>query len=438
MQHLVTSYKEKLTTPEKAVQLIPSNGVISIGMRAATPPALLTALAERARAKEIEDLKVYYMRCGRVAVQTIFQEDLLHCIRPISSMLSIEELKLSNRGFKEGKKHIHYLPASFSAYPRIISEAVDLDAFLVTVAPMDSAGYFNFGINGDYAIELSRKAKKLIVEVNENMPRVAGQTLLHVSEVDAIIEHHIPLEEDNPRDGDELDEKIGSMIAEHVPDGATIQMGIGGVPNAVCKSLKNHKDLGIHTEVITQGLVDLIEGGVITNRKKQIRPYHSVFTFAAGNRALYQFLHENLSMLCLPVSYVNDPYIIGQNDNMVSVNSFIEIDFSGQVNAEFIGHQYSGPGGQLDFLRGAYLSKGGKSILASHSTNRDGTVSKIVPRLSSVTTDTRLDIDYVATEYGICQLRGKTTTERTLALIQLAHPKFRDELMRHAKEHHFV
>ncbi len=433
-----TLYQEKLTTAENAISYIPPQGVISMGRRASTPPALLTALAKRARAGDIKHLKVYYIRCGDVAIQTIFQEDLLEVIRPYSSMLSKAEVELAQKGFEKGKKYIHYVPISFSRYPKVIQEITELDAFLVTVTPMDKFGYFNFGTNGDYSIELSRYAKRLIVEVNENMPRTAGATLLHVSEVDHIVENHVPLPEEKSRGATELDKQIGRYITSLISDGATIQMGIGGVPNAVCEQLMGHKNLGIHTEVITSGLVDLIKMGVVTNTQKTLNPYVSVFTFATGDRELYDFLDNNFSMACLPVSYVNEPTVISQNRNMVAVNSFVEIDFSGQVNAEFIGHQFSGVGGQLDFMRGASYSENGKSILASSSTAKNGEVSRIVPRLSSIATDTRLDVDYVATEYGYCQLMGKSTTERTKALIEIAHPKFRETLYNQAKKNHFI
>ncbi|NGX47563.1 MAG: Succinyl-CoA:coenzyme A transferase [Chlamydiae bacterium] len=431
-------YRSKKKTPKEAVELVPKKGIISMGMRAATPPALLAALAERAHSGDIEDLKVYYMRCGPVALETIFQEDLMDVIHPFSTMLTRGEVELAKKGFEKGKKYLEFVPMSFSHYPKMLTEVIGIDTFLVTVAPMDDFGYFNFSIHGDYAIEVSRSAKKVIVEVNENMPRTAGASLLHVSEVDMIIEHTCPLVEDPQRPGDELDKKIGSIIVEMIPDRATIQIGIGGVPNAVCEALKNHKDLGLHTEVLTSGTLDLIQSGIITNRYKNLHKNRTVFTFAAGDKNLYDTVHNNPSMGCYPVSHVNSPSIIAKNDNVISVNSFIEIDFSGQVNAEFTRHQFSGVGGQLDFMRGARLSKGGKAILASHSTAKKGTISKISPKLQAVATDTRLDVDYVVTEYGCVRLMGLSTTERTLALINLAHPKFRDELTKQAKEMHFI
>ncbi|WP_444939515.1 acetyl-CoA hydrolase/transferase family protein [Microbulbifer sp. JMSA002] len=431
-------YHRKLTTADNAVASIPSESIISMGMRVATPPALLKALENRVRTGDIKKLMVYYMRCGGVAMKTIFQEDLLDRVRPFSSMLTKDEVKLAKKGFAKGKKYINYVPISFSRYPEIIKRQVNLDAFLVTVSPVDKYGYFNFGTSGDYAIELSRHADQLIVEVNKNMPRTSGGTLLHISEVDAIIENDTPLIEEPQRETSELDKKISDYIAPLIPDGATIQMGIGGVPNAVCVQLANKKNLGIHTEVITSGMIDLIKSGAVNNSRKKLNTHLNVFTFAIGDRALYDFIDNNPSMACLPVSYVNEPQTIAQIDNMISVNSFIEIDFNGQVNAEFIDHQFSGVGGQLDFIRGVYYSRNGKTILASSSTAQGGKISRIVPRLNTITTDSRLDVDYVVTEYGCCQLMGKSTTERTHALINIAHPDFRDNLIKQAKEHNFI
>ncbi|HAU1654599.1 TPA: acetyl-CoA hydrolase/transferase family protein [Legionella pneumophila] len=431
-------YQHKVCTAEDAVRLIPQTAVISMGMRVATPPALCQALSQRAKAGDLKEVKVYYLRCGDVALRTIFQEDVLHIIKPYSSMMSKGEVLLAQRGYEKGKKYINFVPISFSRYPETIKSITRLDAFIVTVAPIDQYGFFNFGTNGDYAIELARYADRLIVEVNENMPRTAGSTLVHVSEVDAIVENTTSLIEEPSKPVSELDKQMGQYIASLIPDGATIQMGIGGVSNAVCEQLISHKNLGIHTEVMTAGMIDLIKQGVVTNTHKTLNPYVNVFTFAIGDRPLYDFINNNLSMACLPVSYVNEPTIIGKNHMMTSINAFIEIDFSGQVNAEFIGHQFSGVGGQLDFIRGVHYSPGGKTIIASSSTAKNGTVSRIVPRLATVATDTRLDIDYVVTEYGVAQLKGRSTTERTHQLIKLAHPAFRDELIHQAKQQGFI
>ncbi|QEY52749.1 acetyl-CoA hydrolase/transferase family protein [Legionella longbeachae] len=431
-------YQDKLRSADDAVNLIPQTAVISMGMRVATPPALCRALAARAKAGDLKEVKVYYLRCGEIALRTIFQEDLLHLIKPYSSMMSKGEVALAERGYALGKKYINFVPISFSRYPSTIKAITKLDTFIVTVSPMDKFGFFNLGTNGDYAIELARYADKLIVEVNENMPRTAGSTLIHVSEVDAIVENTADLLEEPSKPSSELDRQIGQHITSLIPDGATIQMGIGGVPNAVCEQLIHHKNLGIHTEVITSGMIELIQRGVVTNTHKTLHPCVNVFTFAIGDKHLYDFINNNPSMVCLPVSYVNEPNIIGKNNYMTSVNAFIEIDFSGQVNAEFIGHQFSGVGGQLDFIRGVHYSEGGKTIIASTSTAKNGTLSRIVPRLSTIATDTRLDIDYVVTEYGVAQLKGRSTTERTHQLIKIAHPAFREQLQQQAKQQGFI
>ncbi len=432
------AYRNKLTTAAEAVRLVPKKGYLSIGLRSATPPALCAALADRALAGEIEELKVYYMRCGNIAIKTIFQEALLDRIHPYSSMMTGDEVKLATKGFELNKKYIHYVPITFSRYANVIKKNIPLDVFMVTVSPMDKFGYFNFGLNGDYAIELARHAKKLIVEVNKQMPRVGGNTALHISEVTAIVENHVSLAEEPSRPFSDLDKQIGANLIDLIPHGATIQMGIGGVPNAVCSMLTHHQHLGIHTEVFTAGLKDLVEAGVVTNSQKTLNRYMNIFTFAIGDRKLYDFLDNNPSMGCYPASYTNNPAIIAKNKNMISVNAFVELDLNGQVNAEFIGHQFSGVGGQLDFMRGAQLAEGGRSILASSSTAAHETVSRIVPRIHGITTDTRLDIDCVVTEYGRCDLIGKSTTERALGLINIAHPKFRDELLAEAKKLHMV
>ncbi len=430
-----SEYQKKCVSPEDAVSILPKTSVISMGMRVATPPALLKALEKRIRANEIDELKAYYMRCGDVALETIFQEDLMDKVRPYSSMMTRGEIKLALKGFNEGKKNINYVPITFSRYAEFIKRHTELDAFLVMVSPMDKFGYFNLGLNGDYAIELARYAKKLIVEVNEHLPRTAGQTMLHISEVDFIVENTTPLLEEPSRPILDVDKAIGRFVAPLIPDGATIQMGIGGVPNAVCEELKDRQDLGIHTEVFTSGMMDLIKRGVVTNKKKTLHRHASVFTFAIGTREVYDFIDNNPSMLCFPASYTNEPNVVGQNNSMISVNAFVEIDLFGQVNAEVIGgHQFSGVGGQLDFVRGVKYSKGGKTILASSSTAGHGKFSRIVPRLASIVTDTRLDVDYVITEYGICQLIGKSTTERAEALIGIAHPDFRGGLIEAAKK----
>jgi itaconate CoA-transferase len=260
-----------------------------------------------------------------------------------------------------------------------------------------------------------------------------------VSEVDAIVENHIPLLELPVRGPAAEDEVIGRTIASLVPDGACLQMGVGALPNLVCAELKDRNDLGIHTEALNPGLVDLMRAGVVNNRRKTIDRGKTVFTFAMGQKAMYDFLNDNPAIASAPVDYVNDPRIIAQNDNVVSINATIQIDLTGACNSEhMLGHQYSASGGQLDFVRGAYASKGGKSIIAARSTAAKGKVSRIVSRLDGPITTPRIDTHYIVTEFGAVNLKGLSSTERALRLIELAHPEFRDELTDAAKQLHLI
>jgi itaconate CoA-transferase len=316
-----------------------------------------------------------------------------------------------------------------------------IDATITTVSPMDKSGFFSFGTANDFTSTAARHCKKLIVEVNENMPRVFGDSLLHISEVDAIIENHVPLLEMPPPDPEPEDEIIGKLIADLIPDAATIQLGFGGIPNSIVRYLDGHKDLGIHTELFGPGMVDLIEKGVVTGRRKTIHTRKSVFTVTQGVKRTYEFIHDNPSIESYPVSYVNEPSVIARNDTMISINSIIEVDLFGQCNSEFLeGSQYSGTGGQLDFVRGAFNSRGGKSILAFYSTARNGEVSRVVPRFQTgtVVTTPRMDTHYLVTEYGVINLKGKSTRERALDIINIAHPKFRDNLLREAEDMHLI
>jgi itaconate CoA-transferase len=331
------------------------------------------------------------------------------------------------------------VPNSFSQSIRFFAEHIHVDTFLVTVSPMDRNGYFTFGTNNDYTSSAAREAKRLIVEVNRHMPRVFGRSSLHISEVDAIVENDAPLLTLTPRPIQDQERKLGQRIAELIPEYACLQIGVGGVPSGVCEALMDRKDLGIHTEVLNPALAQLIQSGVVTNRWKRINPGKSVFTFAMGDEAFYDFLHDNIAIESHPVNYVNDPAVIAQNDNVVSVNSTIEMDLTGACNSEYVrGHQFTSTGGQLDFVRGAYASKGGMSFIAFQSAIKDGKISKIVPRLSGPVTTPRTDIHYVVTENGVANLKGLSSTERAQALIALAHPAFRDELTAAAKEMHLL
>ena len=430
-----TIYQKKLTTAAKAVEQVKSCSNFCFGMGAGQPPALLQAVADRLRAGDLKDLKVYYKIAMEHAAKTIMAEDLLHAVELCPLFLSAFDRQIIKAQQGKDRKILSYVPAYFYQIPRFLTEFNQMDSFVITVSPMDKAGYFSLGTNNDYSSTVLRSARWKVVEVNKNMPRVFGQSLVHVSEIDAIVENDAPLLELAQHGAQPEDDAIGKMVSDMIPDGATIQMGIGGIPNAVARYLADRKDLGIHTELLCDGMIDLIKKGVVNGRKKNLHKFKTVFTLALGSQSLYDFINDNPSMESYPSDYCNLPSVIAANDNMISVNSAIEIDLYGQVNAESINHhEFSGTGGALDFMRGAFDSKGGKSILALYSTAKQGAVSRIVPRLENNVTDPRMDTHYVVTEYGVTNLKGKSTKERALALIELAHPKFREELIAKAKE----
>jgi itaconate CoA-transferase len=434
-------YQSKLTTPGRAVASIPSGSKLSIGMAMAEPPALLKALADRAEAGGVEDLKVYYFEATKIAGETILRYELNDRIRPYCMFVTATERALIKRGMADGdRKVVNYVPNSFHQTPRLLIDEIGIETFVCTVSPMDRHGYFSFGTGNDYSSKVARSAKRLVVEANKNMPRVYGVGAeLHVSEVDAIVENDVPLLElPTPRSAPE-DAVIGRTIAGLVPDGACLQMGVGALPDLVCAELRERNDLGIHTEALNPGLVDLIRAGVVTNRRKTIDRGKTVFTFAMGQKAMYDFLNDNPAIASAPVDYVNDPRIIAQNDNVISINATIQIDLTGACNSEhMLGHQYSASGGQLDFVRGAFASKGGKSIIAARSTAAKGKVSRIVARLDGPVTTPRIDTHYIVTEFGAVNLKGLSSTERAHALIGLAQPEFRDGLIETAKALHLI
>ena len=438
---LASLYRSKLTTPADAVGRIASGATLSMGMAMNEPPALLKALADRAAAGTVNDLKIYYFESTPIAGETILCYELTDRIHPYCMFVTAVERALIKKGAQDGgRKVLTYVPSNFSQSPRLLTEHVGIDTFLMTVSPMDRHGYFSLGTGNDYSSKVARAARHLIVEVNDHMPRVYGSLAqLHVSEVEAIVENNVPLLELPVHASGPEDVVIGKQIAEMVPDGACLQMGVGALPDLVCSQLHSRKDLGIHTEALCPGMIDLIEAGVVTNRRKRLNPGKTVFTFAMGQKAMYDFLDDNPAVESQPVDYVNDPHVIAQNDNVVSINAALQIDLTGAVNAEHIlGHQYSATGGQLDFVRGAYASRGGKSIIACHSTAAKGKTSRIVARLDGPVTTPRTDTHIVSTEYGWTNLKGKSSTVRAKALIALAHPQFRDGLTMAATDLHLI
>jgi itaconate CoA-transferase len=430
---MTEEYRSKLTTAEAAVAQIPTGANIAMGMAAAEPPSLLKALADRVEAASLADLRLWYFHSLPHAATTLLRYELLDRVRPHCMFLSPVERALIARGEAEGRRVIDFVPTAFSESSRLLSERVEIDTFITTVSPMDRHGWFTFGTSNDYGSTVARSAKRLVVEVNPNMPRVFGESLLHLSEIDAIVENDVPLIEISAREATAEEQTIARTVAGMIDDGSCLQMGIGSLPNAVCAMLEGHKDLGIHTELLTPGLARLIQCGAVTNRRKKTFPGRSVFTFAMGDRPFYDFLDDNPSLHSAPVQAVNDPRHISKNDKVVSVNATLQVDLSGACNSEHVmGRQYSGSGGQLDFVRGAFASAGGKSIIVCPSTAKDGAISRIVPRLDGPVTTPRNDTHIVVTEYGSADLKGKSLRERAEALIAIAHPQFRDELKRSA------
>ncbi len=423
-------YRRKLVSPQKAVESIRDGQSVVVGLVNGEPPALLEAIAARAKSGDLKSLTAYMALPMAHLKRTLLDVELMDVIRAHSWFVSAVDRPLVRVGLN------YYIPNYLHQLPRLIREFMEIDLAVITVSPMDKAGFFSFGTANDYTSTAARCSRRTILEVNENMPRVFGESLIHISEVDGVVENHVPLMAMPQAEPEPEDETIGSIIAEMIPDGAAIQLGLGGLPNAVAKKLSGHKDLGIHTELFCPGMVDLIEKGVVTGRKKTLHPRKNVFSFSFGDKRMYDFMNDNPSFESYPFSYVNEPSVIARNQNMMSVNSILEVDLLGQCNSESIGgFQFSGTGGQLDFVRGAFNAPGGKSFLAFYSTAKQGEISRVVPQLKSgtVITTPRMDVHYLVTEYGVINLKGKSTRDRALAIIGLAHPKFRDELLKEAE-----
>jgi len=428
-------YREKLTTAEDAVATVADGSLLIYGTMLAEPPALLWAFANRLRSGDMKQLRIFSGPATPTAMDSVLALDLADCVERCSMFVSAMDRSRVQVGLN------YYVPNHFHQLPRLIRDHMQVDVCATTVSPMDRAGFFSFGTANDFISTAARCARRLFVEVNEYMPRVHGDSRIHISQVSAVVENHTPLFDVTRSTPQPVDESIGRTIADMVPDGATFQIGIGELPGAVCAFLKDRKDLGIHTEFLCQGMIDLVKAGAVTGAKKTLHRGTHVFTVAAGDQEMMDFIHDNPAFESYPVSYTNHPAVIAQNDHMVSINSVIEVDLLGQCNAEVLaGHQFSGSGGQLDFVRGAYDAKGGKSILAFHSTARNGSVSRIVPRLSenAMVTTPRNDTHYLVTEHGVANLKGKSTRDRALAIIDLAHPQFRDDLLRAAEDMYIV
>ncbi|GAA5315113.1 MAG: acetyl-CoA hydrolase/transferase C-terminal domain-containing protein [Candidatus Pelagadaptatus aseana] len=421
-------YQQKLMSSDTAADCLDDGSNLILGMGVAMPPGLMQGVSKALHDDRLKQLNLYYMHGTEALKESLLRPELAEKVkaRPLfMSRHDREAMKLY-----EKSNSLEFIPCALHQAGRLLTEQIEPHCFMVTVSPMDRHGYFSLGTNGDYGASVIRKAQKVIVEVNHNMPRTFGELSVHISEVDGIIENDQPLIEVPVREPSENDKRIARTIVEFINDGDTLQMGVGGVPNAVLGFLQNHQNLGLHSELFSPAMVDLIKSGALNGRLKSWMQHRHVFTLALGDQAMYDFMDDNPSIVGYPASWVNNPSIIRKNNQMVSVNGAIQIDLTGQINAEHLGGQpFSGTGGQLDFVRGAYASPGGRSFIALHSTAKKGTVSRIVPQLSGGTvTDTRMDTHYVVTEYGCVNLKGLSIPQRARALISIADPKFQQEL----------
>lgn len=423
-------YAQKLMTADAVAEQVQNSWLFGMDTGPSQTPAIMAAVANKIRNSDITGVKVQTL-LDVYPFEFYADDSLKGKMTGYSWFSSGGARKAVNAGYAD------ILPAYYRDVPRHIRVEYEYDAFCVSVSPMDSHGYFSLANNGSYAEAMMDKAKRIFVEVNDQQPRCLCGTQIHVSQVDAIVEFNHELPVLPPVVIDETSRTIGNLIAEQIPDGACIQLGIGAIPDATGMALKAKHDLGIHTEMFTDSMVELIECGAVNNSKKQIHRGKSVTTFAYGSKRIYDYIDDNPAIEILPVDYVNDPAVICKNDNMISINAALEVDFFGQVCAESVGTKHmSGSGGQIDYVRGACQSKGGKSFIAFTSTAKGGTISKIKPILTpgAICTTSKNDVDYIVTEYGIAHLRGRSLGERTKQLIAIAHPDFRDELTFEAKK----
>jgi acyl-CoA hydrolase len=421
-------YQKKLMPVEKALQAIESDMRVYVHANAAFPGLLLQALTQRAsQVRNVEMIhllgfgEAYYNRPQ-------FAESFRHNALFIGPNM--------RNAVRDG--NADYIPVHLGEIEDLFRRGtVELDVALLHVSTPDRHGYCSLGVAVETTLTAARCARIRVAQVNDQMPRTHGNTFMHISEFDAIVECSEALPELHSEPSTEEHRHIARNVAGLIDDGACVQVGIGGIPNAILPYLIDRKHLGIHTETLTESAIPLIEKGVITGARKQINPNKIVLGFAMGTREWYEYVDENPIFEFQPTSYCNDPFIISQNENVVAINSAIEIDITGQVVSDSVGSRLvSGFGGQVDFMRGAARSRGGKPVIAISSTAQGGQVSRIVPRIKSgagVVT-TRADVHYVVTEYGVAYLHGKNVRQRAEALIQIAHPKFREELSEHVRE----
>ncbi|TVT76197.1 MAG: acetyl-CoA hydrolase/transferase family protein [Denitromonas halophila] len=426
MNHL-EHYTQKTCTAAEAIALVRDGDTIIVPTGVGEPPALLTALSDQRRSLN-----------GVVVSQILplrkfdyFDETTLDHVRHSAYFFG----GASRPGGQAG--WIDFVPAYFSELPQLIERGLTpSDVVFSLASPMDEHGYFSLALAPDYTMAAIKKARVIVLEVNPNVPFAFGDCHVHISQVSALVESQDALLEVGLPEIGPVQEAIGKYVADLIDDGSTLQIGYGGIPDAVVMQLKHKRDLGIHTEMIGDGILTLLEAGAVTNRKKTFMPGKMVATFGLGSQMLYRFMHRNPALEMHPVEFTNDPYIAARNDQLVAINATMQIDMLGQCGSESLGSlPYSGTGGQVDFVRAANRSRDGKAFIVLPSTAKGGSISRIVPTLTPGThvTTSKNDINYVVTEYGVAQLRGKSAHQRCEALINIAHPDFRSELRDQAR-----
>jgi len=431
-----TDWKARLSprvrSAEQAIRMIPRGTRMLIGSGAAEPQTLVQGLVEYGGHLADNEI-VHLLTLGPAPyVEPGMQHRFRHTAFFIGSNV--------RAAVQEGRAD--FMPVFLSEIPELIrSRRTRIDVALIQVSPPDAHGYVSLGVSVDIVRAAVEAADLILAEVNPRVPRTHGDSFIHVDNIDAFVDVDYPLPEIHAPEIDEVFAAMGQLVGSLIPDGATLQMGIGKLPNAVLAALGNHHDLGVHTEMFSDGVMDLVEGGVINGRRKTLLPGKVVTSFVMGTQRLYEWVHDNPVIEMRPSSFTNDPFTIARNERMVAINSAIAIDLTGQVAADtLMGRFFSGIGGQVDFIRGAARSRRGRPIIALPSTAKDGTVSRIQPALeegAGVVTS-RGDVRYIVTEYGVADLWGKNIRQRAMALIQIAHPDFRSELLDAAKERRYV
>ena len=420
-------YRQKRTTATDAVRHVHNGDTIIVSTGVGEPPTLLTALSEQRHS--FQDVKVAQILALRK--YAYFDPETVANVRHVALFYG----PASRAGGQAG--WVDFTPNYFSEIPAQIERGqIPAEVVFSMASPMDAHGYFSLSLGADYTMAAVAKARAVLLEVNPNVPFAYGNCLVHVSQVTALVESSDPvLEVGLPTIGP-VQAAIGKQVAELVEDGSTLQIGYGGIPDAVVMQLTDKHDLGIHSEMIGDGILTLVESGTVTNRRKNYLPGKMIATFALGSAKLYRFMDRNPMLEMHPVNFTNDPMLAGQNDKLVAINATLQIDLLGQCGSESLGHSpFSGTGGQSDFVRAANRSRGGKAFIVLPSTAKDDTISRIAPVLSPGThvSTSKNDINYVVTEYGVAQLRGKSAGQRARELIGIAHPNFRAELTAQAK-----